>query len=687
VDKSHTEAVDPVEQIKAAIEDGVRAFIIRGAAGTGKTTLVRRLLPLLDGLRFSVELIAPTGRAAKMLQMRTGRPASTIHSRIYQIGDSPLAENGENGELRWVFPLKRDRPAKTAFIVDESSMVGEAKHVDGILQFGSGSLLNDILDFSGVEYPNGDNVVMFVGDSYQLPPVGEKPTDPPALDERVLGGLIGKSVCVVELTEIFRQSAESGILQEANRLRASIAYHNFGCFSLSEHNDVIHVPEDGFDGMYHSERDLNDKIVIAYTNSQVWEYNKRIRALMGKSTLLPEPGERLLSLRNTRVNGPDGAETAFMNGDMLQVLTVDAERQITLEGFYRPKGEDQKTLAFAFAFCRMTVSWLYETEREDVETWVNVTPLISEDYRNNPEYASLALYVAIVNNIREKFGLRDNKADNEKLREQLKKSAFYHAPLVTFGYAITGHKSQGGEWNEAWIDYRRPGGLMNEDCFRWLYTVTTRARTCLYAITPPAIEDIVEAIERRLGVLPATETSLPIICSSVSLEQILARHNCKLMSLVRKPYVVTVKICCGDDALAELGSLEISHNGSGVVSYVRFKFPGASDELGADIAALKGRNIRTVIPEEKDAGADATTVETAESHTRIVERLVAAAGKAGLTVLSVKSLTENQLRLTLSSALGDGFVDFYVDGKGRVSEMGSMTISADSLRALRGGLA
>ncbi len=680
--RKESRSVTPLKRITAALDDGVRAFIIKGAAGTGKTTLIRELLPLLAERRFAVQLLAPTGRAAKMIQLRTECAASTIHSCIFRIKDPPVESEEADEDLKWVFPLKTDRPAHTAFIVDESSMVGEAKHVDGILQFGSGALLHDVLDYSGVELPDSDNIVFFVGDPYQLPPVGERPTEPPALNKEMLSGLIGYKVEEIELNEVYRQSGDSGILVEANRLRASIAYHQFFSFALQSHRDVVHVAENDFGRLYSPAQRLNDKIVIAYTNERVWEYNQKIRALLGKKSALPMPGERLLSLRNTKVALRADREEQFMNGDMLEVVAIDSDRQVKIEGFYRPKGADT-AMRFEFVFCKMILAWLYEDGRQDAETWVNVTPILSEDYREHSEYASVALYVAVANRIREKYGLKNNKVDNERLREYLKNSAFYHAPMVTFGYAITGHKSQGGEWPEAWVDYRYPGGLMNEAYFRWLYTVTTRAKHCLYAITPPTLDDIAEAMERKLATLP-TECACPG-SPALPLDQILHRHGLRMTSVSKKPFAVRVQIANGEDMVAELGTIDLNYKQTGMVSFVKMTFPGASDALGADVAALKGRNVKSVLPEETPSAAD-IEVSVEPVHERIHARLVAAAEHAGIRVLSIKSLTVNQLRLSVASVLGDGYVDFYVDGKGRVTEMGSMTISAETLRALRKGL-
>lgn len=685
--RDEAEKADPVKRIVDGIADGLRVFVVRGAAGTGKTTLIGRLIPELDRRKFIVSLVAPTGRAAKMMQIRSGHPATTIHSAIYKIDDRPIAGTAENGDLKWIFELNPNRPVRTAFIVDESSMVGSALHNDGILQFGTGSLLQDLLGYVGVERPDSDNIIIFVGDPYQLPPVKEKAGDPPALDDGHLSGLTGCKVLSVELTEIHRQSKDSGILAEATRLRGAIAYRLFGSFAYRARPDIHIVSEDDIARLYHPEENLNEKIIISYTNARVWEFNSLVRRILGKTSMLPCEGERLLCLRNTQVAVSESREVRFMNGDMLQVLAVDDSRIVKLEGFYHPKGRSD-TLRYEFTFCRMTVGWLYESRQEDADVWVNVTPLVSESYRDDPEYASVALYVAVSNRIREKLKADCETVTDEKIKEKLKISRLYHAPWVTFGYAITGHKSQGGEWREVWIDYRYSQNKMTEDYFRWMYTVTTRARSVLFAVAPPAFDDLAEALERGIARIPQTGNATPA-GAALSLEAILGRYGCSVIETVKRQYALHFKLGRQDDPFAETGSLDINYNGKGVVSYVRLACLGAGDAFGREVAALKGRKMESVFPLKKNGPglAESPVVEVESSHVRIADRLCKAAEKTGLSVGSAKSLSPHQLRLEISSDLGDGYVDFYVDGKGRVTEMGSMTVGAANLKRLLEGLA
>lgn len=678
----------PVDELRTAVAEGVRCVVVTGAAGTGKTTLIRDMIPVLSSLRYDVKLLAPTGRAAKMIQVRTEHPASTIHSAIFRIDDKPVSGTTEDGDLRWVFPLKDDRPARTAFVVDESSMVGAALHNDGILQFGTGSLLQDLLDYSGVAHPGSDNMVIFVGDPFQLPPVGEKISNPPALDAALLEGLLGFKVASVRLETVHRQREGSGILKEACKLRSAIEYHLFSTFRAGEYPDVRNVDEAKFDALYHPESDINDKIVISYTNARVWEFNRRIRKQLGREGSMPGAGERLLSLRNTLVADGAGRETAFMNGDMLQVVEVMPDTPIQLTGFYRPRGESE-ALRFDFTFMRMKVAWLYEYDHEDADVWANVTPVLSEAFRAKPEYAALALYVAVSNLIRERFNLGHSAEDERVLRDCLRKSRLYHAPLVTFGYAITGHKAQGGEWKEVWIDYHCTQNRMTEAYFRWMYTAVTRARNMVFTLSAPVFDDIADALARGLARTPAASEvpAPPVPGCALSLSSLLARHGYAACETTRSPFLIRVVLAKAGDPFAESGRLDLNFNGRDVISYVRLSCPGASDDFGREIAALKGRTVRSVMDEGGSAVPDSKPqIDIVESHDRIRARLCAAAEKGGLRVLSMKSLTPNQLRVNLASELGEGYVDFYINASGRVTEMGSMTVPRTGLERLREGL-
>ena len=185
------------ERIVGELKSGRRCVLLRGAAGTGKTTLVRELLPCIRELGYRPFLMAPTGRAAKVLELRTGIGARTIHASIYDPPSEPTWDE-KLQTWRWKFGLQGTIPGDAVIVVDESSMVGLSVHADENLVFGTGSLLKDLVTWSGIRLPECRNRLVFVGDPYQLPPIGDAGA-PPALDPSTLRDLTGHEPLVVEL--------------------------------------------------------------------------------------------------------------------------------------------------------------------------------------------------------------------------------------------------------------------------------------------------------------------------------------------------------------------------------------------------------------------------------------------------------------------------------------------------------
>ena len=677
-----------VASMASAIDKGTCCFIISGAAGTGKTTLIKRLIPMLREKGLTPALMAPTGRAAKMMSQRTGTHANTIHSSIYKRPDLPIID--ENGDaVCFVFPLKTECPPSAAIIIDESSMVSLSVQSKDLLRFGSGSLLKDLIAYSGIGREDCCNILIFVGDRCQLNPVGEKRKTPPAMDPDTIRELTGHEPLTIELKKIYRQGENSGILEEASRIRASLIHGRFDHFRYREHSDVVICSEENALKSFNPNEELDEKIIIAQTNDSVWSYNKLMRQILKRDAAELVEGERLISLRNTRVPiGADGYQEEFMNGDFLQIDAIPNAPQYNLTGFYRVKGTDH-ALAFDFTFKKMTVSWPYEPDRPQVTVWVNISPIVSQDWRNNQDYASMALYNAVKALILKKFkGL-----SNQELKEKLRKSVILQAPIVTYGYAITGHKSQGGEWKYVWVDYQYAQNRQTDEYFRWAYTVTTRARKKLFAIAPPSFDQLADILEfEPLPIDPIKNETV-----RKPLSQVLAECGYEISNVTNRPYCYRVFVRKqGEEGANAFVSqfIDVAFNGRNLVTNVGMHVTDMREETIGGIRSIIGMTIRAAMegrtgqtPVANSSLPNRNIISAVHrNHEDAARRIRGAVEHAQFALISIGSLNEFQLRATVDYPQGSGYFDVWFDGRGRISKLGTYTLPIPVLRKIREGI-
>jgi exodeoxyribonuclease-5 len=424
-------------------------FIIRGYAGTGKTTLINQLTVALDHLKLKSVLLAPTGRAAKVLMSYTGKSAFTIHKKIYRQKSS--------SDGFGTFVLDKNLHKYTWFIVDESSMISN-EQAESIL-FGSGRLLNDLLEFV---YTGEGCRLLLAGDTAQLPPVGLDIS--PAMDRKELESA-GFGVMECELTDVVRQKSESGILSNATMMRQLLLQSDrkdgFFRISVGGFADVQRISGSDLIGCISESYDhcgVFDTSVLTRSNKRANLYNKGIRnSVLWRDSEIAR-GDLLMIVKNNYFWQQEELNLDFIaNGDIAEITHIF--RYEELYGFhfadvslrFPDYGESEME-------CKILLDSLFvDTASMSREEMIRLFQSVSEDY-------------ADIKNKRDRWS---------KIRE----NPYFNALQVKFAYAVTCHKAQGGQWNTVFVD---TGYLTEEmitrEFIRWLYTAFTRAREKLYLV-------------------------------------------------------------------------------------------------------------------------------------------------------------------------------------------------------------
>lgn len=439
---------------KSAIEEFIRffferdeesLFILKGFAGTGKTSLVAAVVNALLSFNYKVVLLAPTGRAAKVFSGYVGQPAFTIHKKIYR---QKSATEGEG-----IFDLGFNGGADTLFFVDEASMIA---NVGEESNFGSGRLLDDLMEYV---YNGRNNRLVLIGDVAQLPPVGLEIS--PALDPVQLRSLYHLKIYESLLTDVMRQAQQSGILYNATVIRQHIGGSAVeGALRITAFPDVYRINGgellEAIDDCY-GKYGLDETIVVCRSNKRANRFNEGIRRAILYREEDFSSGDRIMIVKNNYYWGKDYEHIDFIaNGDMATVNRI--EKRTELYGYH-------------FARTALHIAG-YE---EEISAWVILDTLTSDapalTYEENRNfYNRIEADYADLTSRRKRF---------EKVRE----NEFFNALQIKFAYAVTCHKAQGGQWDAVFIDQ---GWITEEmmtcDYWRWLYTAVTRARKRLYFI-------------------------------------------------------------------------------------------------------------------------------------------------------------------------------------------------------------
>jgi exodeoxyribonuclease V len=427
--------------------DKEKLFLLKGYAGTGKTSVISALVRALNELKQKTILMAPTGRAAKVISGYSGYPAFTIHKKIYR----------QKSMSEFRFQLADNLNTHTLFIVDEASMISNS---GAETAFGTGRLLDDLIHFV---YGADGCSLLLLGDTAQLPPVMQPYS--PALEKENLSGY-GLKVTEFTLTHVVRQAMESGILHNATFLRQQLMEEQttlFPSFDLTGFTDIrklngmelIDEIQKAYDGV-----GVEDTIVVTRSNKRANIYNNGIRArVMMKEEELTN-GDLLMVTRNNYYWNKPYKEIDFIaNGDILQIVRVRRYHEL-----------------YGYRFVDLTLRSLDYDWEIDARIWLDSLQSDSPAQMNE-----------MTNKL---FGaVGEDYPEITTKREKIKKileNEYYNALQVKFAYAVTCHKAQGGQWKKVFID---PGQVveeqLNSDFYRWLYTALTRATETVFLVNFP----------------------------------------------------------------------------------------------------------------------------------------------------------------------------------------------------------
>ena len=403
----------------------------------------------LNTINFKAVLIAPTGRAAKVLSSYSKHPAYTIHKQIYK--------TKSDGTGNIIFQLRKNTYKNTIFIVDEASMIGNEIIENKLSK--NNSLLNDLIEY----VKNGCNCkLIFVGDPAQLPPINLNLS--PALDPDLLEEFYFDKVFIVELTFVVRQKQNSGILNNATIIRNQLnqkIYNQFkfninrcdDIINLNDSNNIFEVVESAYDVS-----GIDQTVFIVRSNKRAYLYNKQIRQSILDNEDDLSVGDRLMVLKNNYFWLPQSSKPGFIaNGDIIEIIKIKSKKDI-----------------YGFSFAEVQVILVDYPEELPFDTVILLDTL-----RITTASLSYEETNRLYKNIKEDYV--DEKSRFKQLLK-VKGNKFFNALQVKYAYAITCHKSQGGQWENVFVEKPYLPDGQNKEYLRWLYTAVTRSTKKLYLI-------------------------------------------------------------------------------------------------------------------------------------------------------------------------------------------------------------
>jgi ATP-dependent exoDNAse (exonuclease V) alpha subunit len=424
-------------------------FVLKGYAGTGKTTVISTIVNNLAEIDKKYVLLAPTGRAAKVIANYSEKPAFTIHKKIY------FPKKSSGGGVS--FTIQQNKHKNTIFIVDEASMISDSNSDSKLYE--NGSLLDDLISYV---YSGTNCKMILLGDTAQLPPVNLDIS--PALDIHTLSVNYNKEIEHIELDEVMRQEENSGILFNATELRELLkeSFITEFRFDVKKFKDIVRLT-DGYDiqdaiNSAYSNYSIEDTAFIVRSNKRANQYNEQIRTkiLFKESDL--STSDFLMVVKNNYFWLKDSDEAGFIaNGDIIEILEIFSIQEL-----------------YGFKFAKVKIRMVDYPNQKPFETVLLLDTIKSESPSLTFEESN-RLYEEVMKDY-------DNETTKYKKFQKVKANEYFNGLQVKFSYAITCHKSQGGQWDTVFIEQPYLPNGIDRDYIRWLYTAMTRAKNKLYLI-------------------------------------------------------------------------------------------------------------------------------------------------------------------------------------------------------------
>ncbi|MBO5699442.1 MAG: AAA family ATPase [Bacteroidaceae bacterium] len=647
-----------LEQIKVFMNSDASVFILKGYAGTGKTTLLKFVKEYLSTCN-PATFMAPTGRAARVLAQKLECDANTIHRSIYSkaVIKTKKKEKTNHEDFKFYFPIYIP-DHKVVAVVDEASMVTSKTHPQELHQFGTDNLMDDLLTHVRLQF---GGKIIFVGDPAQLPPVGESTSQALNADFFRLKGL---KVMEAELTEVLRQKGDSLILKNAMQIRDLLQRDMRTRLVFEEQkSEVESLPAEDFLTTYFANRksnDIEESVVICFSNSAATAYNIEIRQhLFQCYTSHLIEGDVLMCVQNNYTLN-------VMNGDFVHVVELGAIETLSAPIYVDIAGKKE----------RKVVQMNFQTATVRLPNGILWPTLLFIDLLDSP-HASLNLHMQkalYVNFCMRHPNLTPN---TESFASALLEDPYYSSLKVKFGYAVTGHKCQGGEWNKAFVDYSGRTGISN-DCLRWAYTATTRARDVLYVTNLPHITPFSKF---RIDALQKCK-SMPEECKILKKAMKSPFHNneaadflhAKYFSIAQnleytpymvaavesRPYIEMYTINTPDG----FERYDLHYKAGGVFNQAKPQQPSAHSVM-----------ICTLLNSERAMLEDYKYTPSSDSHAQLHRFIKAACDTVGVTISNVvEHLKEYCVHYYFYTSNTFAYLKVYIDAKGFVSYAKPMSL-------------